>query len=230
FARKYTAADMAWLAMVDEAHEDLSGPATRRVLEREFLQFAKTGFKRLAGISAAHIYNLRRRQDYRKHRVRMHRTQARQVSIAKRRKPDPQGQPGYLRIDTVHPGDRQSGGKGPYHINAVDTVTQWQVVGCVDGISENHLAPVWEAVLHRFPFRILGFHADHGSQFINGRVAGLLEKLQAEFTKSRSYKSTDNALVEGKNGAVVRKHIGYGHIQSQHAAEFHPFYMTHFNP
>ena len=49
------------------------------------------------------------------------------MTIGERRRPDPQGQPGYLRVDTVHQGDRP-GAKGVYHINAVDEVTQWQIV------------------------------------------------------------------------------------------------------
>jgi hypothetical protein len=114
-------------------------------------------------------------------------TQGRQVSIAERRKPDPQGRSGYLRVDTVHQG-HQDGKAGPYHINAVDTVTQWEAVGCVETIAEHHLLPVLEAILHQFPFRVLGFHCDNGSEFINHLVVDLLNKLLVEeFTKSRAY-------------------------------------------
>jgi hypothetical protein len=151
------------------------------------------------------------------------------VSIGERRKPDPQGRPGFLRVDTVHQGD-WDGAKGVYHINSVDAVTQWEIVGCVSKISEQHLLPVLEAMLHQFPFRILGFHADNGSEYINHLVAGLLEKLLIEFTKSRASRSQDNALVEGKNGAVVRKHIGYGHIAGEHAEALQKFYTAHLNP
>jgi hypothetical protein len=132
-------------------------------------------------------------------------------------------------VDTVHQGN-PDGQPGLFHINAVDTVTQWQVVGCVETISEWHLLPVLEAMLHQFPFQIRGFHCDNGSEFLNHRVAGLLNKLLVEFTKSRPYRTTDNALVEGKNGAVIRKHIGYGPIPAQHAEAFQKFYTTHFNP
>ena len=105
------------------------------------------------------------------------------------------------------------------------------MVGCVETISEQHLLPVLEAMMHQFPFRIRGFHLDNGSEFINYRVAGLLEKLRVgEFTKSRANRTTDNALVEGKNGAVIRKYIGYGHLAAEHAEAFHRFYMTHLNP
>jgi transposase InsO family protein len=66
--------------------------------------------------------------------------------------------------------------------------------------------------MEAFPFVIQGFHADNGSEYINQRVAERLNKLLIEFTKSRSRPTNDNALVESKNGAVVRKHLGYAHI------------------
>jgi transposase len=229
FPRQYTAQDLRLLVEVDRAHQWLSGPATRRILEREYQQFGQQEFQRLAGISVSHLYNLRGSAAYRQQAAVFEATRPSPVSIAERRKPDPQGRPGFLRVDTVHQGDWE-GAKGVYHINAVDTVTQWQVVGCASKISEQHLIPVLEAMLGQFPFRILGFHADNGSEFINHTVAKLLEKLRVEFTKSRPHRSQDNALVEGKNGAVIRKHIGYGHIASEHAAELQNFYTRHLNP
>lgn len=229
FARRYRAEDIQLLAATDAAHEDLSGPALRRILHREHKVFDKQEYERLSQISVSHIYNLRQSALYRKQRVRVQPTQSRQIPIGERRKPDPKGKPGYLRVDTVHQGNHD-GQAGVYHINAVDTVTQWQAIGCVETISERHMIPVLEAILHQFPFRILGFHCDNGSEFINQNVAGMLEKLRAEFTKSRAYRTTDNALVEGKNGAVVRKHIGYGFIGSDHAAAIQRFYTAHFNP
>ena len=228
FPRRYTPQDIALLATVDAAHEGLSGPTVRRILEREYQLFANSAYVRLAHISVSHIYNLRRSRAYRSQRVVFDRTQTRQVGIAERRKPDPQGQPGYLRVDTVHQGHWDSR-PGLYHINAVDTVTQWQVVGCVETISERHLVPVLEAMLHQFPFRLRGFHCDNGSEFLNHRLARLLNKLLIEFTKSRPYRTTDNALVEGKNGAVVRKQIGYGAIAAEHATALQKFYTAHFN-
>jgi hypothetical protein len=229
FPRRYTAADAALLATVDAAHEDLSGPAVRHILKREFAVYGQEAFERLAGISASHIYNLRRSTAYRSVRVHVQHTQARRVSIAERRKPDPKGKPGYLRVDTLHQGSHD-GVAGLFHINAVDTVTQWQVIGCVETICERHLIPVLEAMLHQFPFRLLGFHCDNGSEFLNHRVSQLLNKLLVEFTKSRAYRTTDNALVEGKNGAVIRKQIGYGPIAAEHAEAFQRFYTAWMNP
>ena len=230
FPRRYTAQDIALLAAADAAHEGLSGPALRRILWREYTVYNKAAYQRLASISASHIYNLRRSAAYRRHHVHHTKTRSRGVSIGERRKPDAGGRPGYLRLDTVHQGDTETR-KGLYHINAVDTVTQWQVVGCCETISEAHLIPVLEAILHQFPFRVRGFHSDNGSEFLNHRVAQLLDKLLVtEFTKSRAQRTTDNALVEGKNGAVVRKHIGHEPIAAEHAAEFQRFYTAYFNP
>jgi transposase InsO family protein len=228
FATKYKRTDVALLAEVDRAHERLSGPATQRILKRAHAEFGERKFARLAEISVAHLYNLRRSVAYRKVAAVFDATRPSAVSIAERRRPEPRGQPGFLRVDTVHQGDWNEQ-KGVYHINAVDTVTQWQVVGCTSKISEQFLLPVLEAILHQFPFRILGFHSDNGSEYINHKVAEMLEKLLVEFTKSRPNRSQDNALVEGKNGAVIRKHMGYGHIPSQHAEQVHKFYTAHLN-
>lgn len=233
FPQRYTRADIELLATVDEAHETLSGPATRRILEREVQLYGKQEYARLAGISVAHLYNLRKCQRYRERRLNYVKTRPTTVSIGERRKPDPQGQPGYLRLDTVHQGDQPGGGagaKGVYHINAVDEVLQWQVVGSTPRISEAYLEPVLKAMLLQFPFRIKGFHTDNGSEFINRTVAELLNKLLIEQTKSRPRQSGDNGLVETKNGAVIRKHIGYGYIDAGHADRINSFYREYLNP
>ena len=229
FGRHYTAADIELLGAVDEAHETLSGPATQKILYREFYEYGDELYRRLATISAAHIYNLRKSPVYRKRRIAYQKTRPVQVAIGERRRPNPEGKPGYLRVDTVHQGDLD-GIKGVYHINAVDEVTQWQVVGATPQISEAWLIPVLEAMLGQFPFRIHGFHSDNGSEFINYTVAKLLNKLLVEQTKSRPRHSNDNGLAESKNGAVIRKHMGYGHIAAEHAHAIAGFYQEHFNP
>jgi len=229
FAQRYISADIGLLVEVDEAHETLSGPATQQILKREFARYGDKRFQRLAGISVAHIYNLRKSRSYREKRLRYEKTRPVQVAIGERRRPEPNGQPGYLRVDTVHQGDLD-GIKGVYHINAVDEVTQWQIVGATAQISEQWLIPVLEAMLEQFPFCIRGFHSDNGSEFINHTVAALLNKLLAEQTKSRPRHSNDNGLVESKNAAVIRKHIGYGYIAARHASALMAFYREHLNP
>jgi transposase InsO family protein len=228
FTQRYTRADVELLAAVDEAHETLSGPATRHILTREYNEFGQAEYERLATISVAHIYRLRKRATYRQRRLHFTKTNPTPVAIGERRRPESHGRPGYLRVDTVHQGDRD-GVKGVYHINAVDEVTQWQVVGCTPAISEAWLAPLLTSMLKQFPFVIHGFHSDNGSEFVNHTVAKLLSKLLIEQTKSRPRHSNDNGLVEAKNGAVIRKHMGYGHIAAPHAERIQGFYERHFN-
>ena len=112
----------------------------------------------------------------------------------------------------------------------MDSVSQWQVQACVEGISEAFLLPVLELVIAQFPFEIEGFHSDNGSEYINHKVAKLLEKLRIEQTKSRSRHSNDNALAESKNASVVRKHMGYSHIPKKYAKPINAFYEGVFNP
>jgi transposase InsO family protein len=229
FAPRYTREDIALLAEVDTAHGTLSGPATQKLLQRASYDFGDKRFQRLAEISVAHLYRLRASRAYRERHIKYQATRPTPVAIGERRKPQPNGRPGYLRIDTVHQGD-QEGVKGVYHINVVDEVTQWEIVGAVEQISEAFLLPLLAVLLAQFPFRILGFHSDNGSEFINHKVAEMLNKLLAEQTKSRPRHSNDNGLVEAKNGAVVRKHMGYTHIPAPHAAAITNFYTEHFNP
>jgi len=81
FPQRYTGADIELLASVDEAHETLSGPATRRILEREHQLYGKQEYARLAAISVAHLYNLRRSQRYRQRRLNYVKTRPTTVSI-----------------------------------------------------------------------------------------------------------------------------------------------------
>jgi transposase InsO family protein len=229
FATVYTNFDKDLLAQTDNAHGRLSGPATRKILQRQYAVYGDKRFERLRCISSAHIYNLRSSRTYRERAQTVAKTQSVGVSIGIRRKPEPQGRPGYIRVDTVHQGDL-NGEKGVYHINMVDAVTQWEIVLCVETISEAHLKPILEIALGMFPFVIVNFHSDNGSEFINEVIAKLLNKLLIEQTKSRSNRTNDNALVEGKNGSVIRKHMGHWHIEQRHAPAINRFYQEHFNP
>ena len=228
FPRTYSRGDIELLAGVDEAHDTLNGSATKKVMKREVNEYGKVEYENLSGISVAHLYRLRQSKPYRQKRVNITKTKATAIAIGQRRCPEPNGRPGYLRVDTVHQGD-QEGVKGVYHINAVDQVTQWEVIVCVPRISEEYVKPALIELLKQFPFQIHGFHSDNGSEFINRMVGDLLEKLLIEQTKSRPRRSNDNGLVESKNGAVIRKHMGYTYIAAENAPKVERFYQTHFN-
>jgi transposase InsO family protein len=228
FKQKYTEQDIRLLAAMDERHDTPCGTAIKKLCERACEVFGEAQYTALASISVSHLYNLRKSTSYTRHRRHFEKTQPKPSKIGERRKPQPNGKPGYVRIDTVHQGDLDKQ-KGVYHINVVDEVTQFEVVCTVEKISEIYLIPALEQLLETFPFTVLGFHSDNGSEYINKRVADLLEKLLIEFTKSRSRHSNDNALAESKNGAVVRKLFGYSHIQQRWAPLINDFNQRHLN-
>ena len=230
FARHYTTADVRLLAEIDALHGTLSGPATKKLMERACHVFGDARYERLALISVAHLYNLRKQTGYTRRRLHWTKTRPVAIPIGQRRAPAPNNQPGYLRVDSVHQGD-QDGVKGLYHVNAVDCVTQFEAVATCERISEAFLIPVLEELMSSFPFVIKGFHSDNGSEYINRHVAELLNKLLVEEqTKSRSRHSNDNALAESKNGSIVRKHLGYSHIPQHFAALVNRFCVDHLNP
>ncbi len=229
FATKYTRGDITLLARVDRLVDDASGTMVKTFCQRMLRVYGDQRFLRLADISVSHLYNLRQGKLYRGCRRTFTKTQGVKVQIGERCKPQPGGQPGHLRVDSVHQGD-MDGKKGLYHINAVDEVTQWEIIVSVPRISEPFMLPALRALLDQFPFRIQGFHADNGSEYINHKVAALLDSLLIRLTKSRPRHSNDNALAESKNNAVVRKTFGYSHVAQKHAELVNAFNMGVLNP
>lgn len=229
FQRRFTPADIRLLAQMDELHHTPNGYAMKKLCERAFEVFGDPRFKRLASISVSHLYRLRKTTTYRRRGLVVDKTRPREVAIGERRAPQANGEPGYLRVDSVHQGDFEQR-KGVYHINAVDETTQYEIVVTVERISERYLIPALQSLMDQFPFNIQGFHTDNGSEYINHRVAKLLNKLLIEFTKSRPRTSNDNALVEGKNGSVVRKVFGHAHIPQRFAELINTFNREYLNP
>ncbi len=231
FEKYYTLDDQKLLAKLDKRHDTPNGAMIRVLCQRAYQKFGESEYERLSNISVSHIYNLRKSTGYQNCRYHYEKTKSkpRCQHIGERRKPRNDGKPGYIRIDTVHQGD-YDGQKGVYHINAVDEVTQFEIVVSVEKISEAYLIPALELLLISFPFKIINFHSDNGSEYVNVMVASLLDKLLIEFTKSRPRKSTDNALAEGKNAAIVRKCFGYSHIPQRYAEKINRFNFNALNP
>ena len=229
FPRKYDASEVALLADSASLLNHPNGKAVKQMMRDMYHVYGDNRFEKLQHISVSHFYNLRKTNIFQSRMLNCQKTHPVKVNIGVRKKPTPYGKPGFLRVDSVHQGDLDKE-KGVYHINLVDEVTQWEIVGCVEGISEHFLAPLLEELLRLFPFLILGFHSDNGSEYINQVTAKLLNKMNIEQTKSRSRKTNDNALVEGKNGAVIRKQMGYRHLPKKHAREINEFYREYLNP
>jgi hypothetical protein len=217
----YTSFDVKRLEKTDELHLRLSELATKEILRREYEVFGKQEYQKIAKISHSHITNLRHEETYKNFWI--NHTKARQIPIGITRPPENFGRPGSIRIDSVSQ-------KDVYHINSVDEITQMEVVFCVPQLSESCMLPALMEIFDQYPFIIFNFHSDRGHETINYVVADLLQRLLIKQTKSRSYHSGDNALVETKNGSIIRKNMGWEHIDQSFCNAINFYYKNFFNP
>lgn len=225
----YTKADIALLAKVSEAYFHPNGKALKAVLCDMYQIYNDLDFERLSHLSVSRLYDFRKTVTYQNAVLTYTKTKSASVNIGERKKPRSHGQPGYLRVDSVHQGDLDKE-KGVYHIHLVDEVTQYDVQLATAGISEQFLLPILEEALELFPFKLLNFHSDNGSEYINRMVAELLGKLLIKQTKSRSLRTNDNALIEGKHAATVRPVYGRVHIPRRYAEAINDFNRDHLIP
>jgi hypothetical protein len=228
FKKIYTSEDAELLAEADNLYRRMSGDAMRQIFSDEYKIYGHKKYARLAQISHGQFYRLRATNAYKEKSLIVGRTISVNRAIGIRKKPKPDGKPGYIRADTVHQGDL-NGVKGIYHVNLVDEVTQWEILICVESIGEDSMSYVLDEALRFFPFVIHGFHSDNGGENINSEVAKVLQRQLIEQTKSRSGRCNDNALIESKNGSVVRKHMGHWHIPKYEARKINIFYRDCFN-
>lgn len=222
FTPFYTSEDIALLARTSEAYFHPNGRALVNVCKDMYHEYGDDRFERLTRLSVSHLYNLRKTTTYTNETVVYEKTRPTNTAIGERKKPHPEGKPGYIRVDSVHQGDLDKE-KGVYHIHLVDEVTQWDITVTVEGISEAFLLPVLEEALSLFPFLVVNFHSDNGSEYINKTVAKLLNTLVIRQTKSRSRRTNDNALIEGKHAVTVRPVFGKIHIPKRHAERINEF-------
>ena len=216
----YTSLDIKLLEKTDELHLRLSEDATKEVLRRECEVFNNQKYQTIAKVSHSHITNLRHSPIYKSSWI--NHTKARQIPIGETCPPENHGKPGSIRIDSVSQ-------KDVYHINSIDEVTQWEVVFCVPQLSEACMLPALKEIFEQYPFNIFNFHSDRGHETINYLVAELLQRLLIKQTKSRSYHSNDNALIETKNGSVIRKNMGWEHINQNMCDDINNYYRKFFN-
>jgi len=222
FATVYTRSDIALLARTSQAYFHPNGRALVNVCKDMYRIYDDVRFERLARLSVSHLYNLRGTHTYKNETHVFEKTKSVSLPIGERRKPYPLGKPGYIRVDSVHQGDLDKE-KGVYHLHLVDEVTQWDITVTVEGISYEFLGPALEEAFALFPFHIVNFHSDNGSEYINYQVADLLNRLCIEQTKSRARQTNDQALAEGKHAVTVRPVYGKTHIPKRYAGKMNDF-------
>jgi transposase InsO family protein len=213
FIKKYSDEDIKLLNQVDKAHQ-MSGNATQAILKRECEIFHKDEYSVIKEISVSHMYNLRNTYKYKCLGTVFDHTIPTQSHIGIRKKPRPNGKPGYLRVDSVHQGRDEHNHNGVYWITLVDEVTQNTFIFCAPNITDNSIKYALDQLNEQCYFKIINFHSDNGKEYINQVVAQKLEGMRIMQTKSRSRKTNDNALAESKNAWIVRKTFGYAFIQA----------------
>lgn len=88
-------------------------------------------------------------------------------------------------------------------------VTGWTENTTIRNNASKWILGAVSALQERFPFPLLVFDSDNGSEFINHDVANWLQARDIAQTRSRPYRKNDQATVESKNNHIVRKHAFY---------------------
>lgn len=144
FQKKYTSQDIRLLAKTAELHSSPNGAALTKTLERMAGEYGKAEYLNISHISVSHIYNLKKKVSYLRSITSYQKTnKGKGKAIGVRCKPQPEGKPGYIRVDSIHQGDQERQ-KGAYHINTIDELTQWEVIGATEKITEEYLLPLSE--------------------------------------------------------------------------------------
>jgi hypothetical protein len=126
--------------------------------------------------------------------------------------------PGFCEVDMVAHGGTSVAGSFIQTLTMVDVATGW--TECLPLVTRDGSLVV-EAMKHArslFPWLLRGVDFDNDSAFMNDVVVPWCREQKLEVTRSRAYKKNDQAFVEQKNGAVVRRLMGYGRFDGVETA------------
>lgn len=126
--------------------------------------------------------------------------------------------PGYMEADLVAHSGPSASGSFVQTLTLTDVATGWTECAPLLFREQRLLSEVMTALRPALPFPLLGFDTDNDSVFMNETIKGWCEEAKIEFTRSRPYRKNDQAHVEQKNGAVVRRMVGYSRYTGIDAA------------
>lgn len=121
--------------------------------------------------------------------------------------------PGFMEIDLVSHGGGATVGNFVHTLTLTDIASGW--TECVAlAVRESFLVVrAIDRLKDSMPFPLRGIDTDNGSEFVNDALLTFSQEARLEFTRSRPYRKNDQAWVEQKNGAVVRRMVGYGRLE-----------------
>ena len=145
--------------------------------------------------------------------------------------------PGYLEIDFVVHGGVSMAGSFIYTLVGIDVSSGWTEFIPLLAREQPLVVEGLDVIFQQIPFPILGIDSDNDSAFINDTLLAFCQKHHIEFTRSRAYHKNDQAWVEQKNGAVIRRMVGYERFSGvvachvlAHLYQTARFYVNYFQP
>lgn len=145
--------------------------------------------------------------------------------------------PGHLQADLLaHCGDS---GHDFFltSLLAIDVATGWTELQAVWGKGHKRVGGALQAVRHALPMPLVSLHTDNGSEFLNHILVPWCREKCIAFTRGRPYRKNDQAYVEQRNGAVLRRYIGYDRYSTrvafaalQAVHELLQLYVNYFQP
>ena len=145
--------------------------------------------------------------------------------------------PGYLEIDfVVHAGGFMTG-SFIHTLVGTDVSSGWTEFIALLAREQSLVVEGLNVFFQQIPFPVLGIDSDNDSAFINDTLLEFCRKHHIEFTRSRAYHKNDQAWVEQKNGAIIRRMVGHerfsGVVTCQALAHLYQaarLYVNYFQP
>jgi hypothetical protein len=145
--------------------------------------------------------------------------------------------PGYFEMDMVAHCGNSVAGNHVHSLVLTDIASGWTEAAALIVREQTLITVTLDEIQSRLPFPMLGLDVDNDSAFINETVLRYCRSRELQLTRSRAYKKNDQAWIEQKNGAVIRKLVGYGRLEGADAtvvlAELHKvarLYVNYFQP
>jgi len=128
-------------------------------------------------------------------------------------------QPGFCETDTVSHDGGYAAGDYLYTLSVTDVCLCWSEFRVLKNKARGWTEKALDDIRVNYPVPLKGIDSDNGAEFINWHLKHWCEQHSINFTRGRQFHKNDNAFVEQKNGDVVRKTIGYGRYEGEHALD-----------
>jgi hypothetical protein len=125
--------------------------------------------------------------------------------------------PGFFEMDMVAHCGKSVAGSHLHSLVLTDIASGWTVAAAMLVREQTLVTVTVENIRTQLPFPLLGLDVDNDGAFINQTLVDYCKGRKVELTRSRAYKKNDQAWIEQKNGAVVRRMVGYGRLEGNAA-------------